>query len=88
MSQLNLFQNEDSAVEIIIPKEVVSPLETNKGIKTKEFRQIQLRFSQYVRAIQEQYNCSWFEARKILFEHRDNEKPIKLKKEIRQNETN
>lgn len=79
--QLNLFDDVSSEVEVIISKDVVSPLETNKGIRTKEFRNIQITFSKYVRAIQEYHQCSWFEARKMLFDHRDNQKPIKLKKE-------
>lgn len=77
MNQLNLFDELDMT-ETIIPEDVISPVETNKGSKTAEFREIQRRWHKYTEAIQKTYGCPWLEARKLLIEHRDSQKPIKL----------
>lgn len=60
----------------LIPKDVLCPLESKEKPYTKKFQKQQKEFSDYVRLIQNIYNCSWFEAREIFFDHRDNEKPL------------
>ncbi|WP_121615243.1 hypothetical protein [Virgibacillus halodenitrificans] len=77
MEQLALFSDLDTS-EMIIPVDVVSPLESNKSIKSKEFKKQQQRWSEYVTSIQVSEGCSWFEARKLLISHRDDQKPIKI----------
>lgn len=87
MNQLSLFdeKNDDNVIEIVIPKEVISPLESNKRIGSRDFREQQLEFIKYIRSIQYYRNCSWFEARELFFKHRDSYKPIKVKKDIKWN---
>lgn len=77
MEQLSLF-NESQITEKVIPKEIISPLESNKKVNSKEFRVQQERFSKYVWAIQREHQCSWFEARELFFTHRKSQDPIKL----------
>lgn len=81
MGQLNLFviEGEKSQEEVgfLIPKEVLSPLESKERPYSKKFKKQQKEFSDYVHLIQSIYNCSWFEARKIFFEHRDEQKRLK-----------
>lgn len=77
MNQLSLF--EDDYQEISISKDVISPLESNNGVKTKEFKKQQERWSEYVQSIQDYHHCSWFEARNLLIKHRDNQEVIKTK---------
>ncbi|MGJ9460089.1 hypothetical protein [Oceanobacillus sp. CF4.6] len=77
MSQLSLFEVEAS--EVIIPDDVVSPLESNKSTKSKEFKKQQERWSRYVKAVQDSFNCSWFEASKLLISHRDKRESIRIK---------
>jgi rRNA-processing protein FCF1 len=76
--QLDLF-NEDST-EVIIPKEVISPLESNRRITSKAFEKEKETFASYVQSIQDQYECSWFEARKMFFKYRENQEPILIKR--------
>ncbi|MFS0749540.1 hypothetical protein [Oceanobacillus sp. 1P07AA] len=64
---------------VIISKELLSPLECNKSMKSKAFKDVQQEWSKQVKAIQDFYKCSWFEAREMLIQHRDDEKPIELK---------
>ena len=78
MEQLKLFEEERSEVQVVIPKEIVSPLESKRRLMSKPFIEEREKFTSYVKAIQEQYKCTWFEARKMFFEHRDNQKPITL----------
>lgn len=78
MSQMSLFDS-DQHSEVIIPEDVISPLESNKSVKSKEFKKQQQRWSDYVKTIQDSYGCSWFEARKLLMQHRDNQSPIKAR---------
>lgn len=78
MEQITLF-DDDEMTEIIIPLDVISPLESKKNVWSKEFKQQQLRWKHYVKSVQNTYNCSWFEARKILIKHRDNPEPIRLR---------
>lgn len=52
LEQLAFFSDSDTS-EILIPEDVISPLESNKRVKSKEFRGLQIRWSSYVRAIQE-----------------------------------
>lgn len=80
--QLSLFDNEVAHEEITIPKSVKSPLELNSSVKSKAFRESQKAFSSYVHAIQQYHKCDWFEARALFFDHRDDQKPIKIKKEV------
>ncbi|HBZ09144.1 MAG TPA: hypothetical protein DEO65_04540 [Bacillus bacterium] len=63
-------------IEIIIPHDVISPLECTKGVKTKEFRIVQKRWKNYVDALNEQEGGSWLEAREKLIRHRDNKEPL------------
>lgn len=81
MKQLSLFDDEN-CIKQVIPKDVVSPLESNKGVNTEEFRKQQLLFSKYVHAIQKAQNCSWFKARELFFKHRDSQEPISMLEEI------
>ena len=76
MSQLSLFEEEYQ--EVIIPSDVISPLESNASPSSKKFKEQQKRWSDYVRAIQDYHQCSWNEARSLLIEHRDEQKNIKL----------
>jgi len=78
MDQLSLFTETETS-ETIIPDDVISPLETNKSVKSKEFKKVQERWSKYVKSVQSTFNCSWFEARKILIEHRDKQDPISIR---------
>lgn len=66
MDQLSLFDQEQEG----IPETVLSPLECNKKPHSKEFISNQRLFSEHVRRIQLQHQCSWFEARKKFFELR------------------
>ena len=77
MDQLTLFAGEEST-EMIIPKDVISPLESNKSLKSKAFREVQERWRDYVTSIQDTFGCSWFEASKLLTKHRDEQIPIRL----------
>ncbi|RKJ31444.1 hypothetical protein D7X33_40385 [Butyricicoccus sp. 1XD8-22] len=78
MEQLSLFNEKQYEIQegIIISKSILSPLESTKSVNSKEFREQQLTFSKYVNAIQAYHNCTFFEARDLFFEHRDNQKPI------------
>lgn len=77
MSQLSLFDDEYS--EVLIPADVISPLECTKSVKSVAFKKVQARWRKYVKAIQVTHNCSWFVARDLLIKHRDSQTPIKLK---------
>jgi len=77
MSQMSLFADEFQ--EIVIPGDVISPLESKSSPKSKKFRQQQKRWSEFVQAIQDYHKCSWFKARELLINHRDNQKSIKIK---------
>jgi hypothetical protein len=76
VSQLSLFSESESS-EIIIPKDVISPLESSKGPKTKAFKKEQQQWAKYVKAVQDYHDCSWFDARKLVISHRDKQEPIK-----------
>lgn len=65
-------------IEVMVPPEIISPLESSKGVKTKAFKDQQRQWSSYVRRIQEFHKCSWMEARSLLIEYRDQQKPIKM----------
>lgn len=78
VEQLSLFEENSVEESILIPKNILSPLESKEKITSKKFKDRQKVFSNYVHAIQKKYNCSWFEARELFFEHRDREKPITL----------
>jgi len=77
MDQLNLFPEEE-VMEIIIPRDVLSPLESNKSVKSKAFREVQSQWANYVKAVQNHHKCSWFEARKLVIDHRDKQEPIEI----------
>lgn len=77
MSQMSLFADDSQVV--IIPGDLVSPLESKSGLKSKKFRKEQKRWAEFVRAIQGYHKCSWFEARELLIKHRDEQTPIKIK---------
>lgn len=76
MDQLTLFSAEKEAV--MIPVDVISPIESNKSLNSKEFKKLQERWRLYVQAVQDSFSCSWFKAREILLEHRDQQIPISL----------
>ncbi|QAS52397.1 hypothetical protein [Halobacillus litoralis] len=67
MEQMALFE----PVEIEVPQSVKSPLECNKKVNSQAFVANQRLFAEYMKVIQRQHGCSWFEARKIFFEIRD-----------------
>lgn len=67
MEQMDLF--DDHPIEI--PESVLSPIECNKKLDSKTFVANQKLFAEYVKMIQRQYGCSWFEARDKFFEIRD-----------------
>lgn len=67
MEQMNLF-NDDP---LNIPKTVLSPIECNKKLNSQDFAANQKLFSEYVKMIQRQHKCSWFEARQLFFKIRD-----------------
>lgn len=74
--QLTLFDNEHE--EVIIPADVISPLECSKGVKTAAFRKVQDQWSKYVHAVQQFEGCSWFEASGLVVKHRESQEPIKV----------
>lgn len=83
--QLSLFEMEtdgqstdNTGHSILIPQDVVSPLECKHGLKTKAFRKEQSRFSSYVKSIQDHHKIDWFKARKLFFQHRDTQKEINV----------
>lgn len=78
MEQLSLF-DEIEKTAVVIPKDVISPLESNKSVKSKEFKKLQKRWREWVMAVQTEHKCSWFEARKILLEYRESQKPIAIR---------
>lgn len=89
MSQLSLFDsfeddfeddNETKEKRTVILKNVLSPLESKEKINSRKYREQQLEFSSYVHAIQSYHNCTWFKARELFFEHRDQQKPICMAK--------
>ncbi|MDL4842815.1 hypothetical protein [Aquibacillus rhizosphaerae] len=63
-------------IRVVIPDEVISPLECNHGVKTKAFKQVQEQWRDYVKSIQSYHECSWFKASEMLVEHRDEAKAI------------
>ncbi|MGP4061484.1 hypothetical protein [Halobacillus sp. H74] len=67
MEQMALFES----VEIEVPKSVKSPLECNKKMNSQAFVANQRLFAEYVKMIQRQQGCDWFEAKKMFFELRD-----------------
>ncbi len=71
-------QKASTGIVITIPEDVISPLECTKGVKTKEFRNVQLRWKKYVDALHEQDGGSWLAAREKLIRHRDNKEPLLL----------
>lgn len=79
--QLSLFDDTDYE-EIIIPKGVESPLESNKGLTSNAFKKVQETFSNYVHAIQGYHGCSFLEARKLFYAYRDSQEPIKISKNV------
>lgn len=69
-------QEAPTGIVITIPEDVISPLECTKGLKTKEFRNVQLRWKKYVDALHEHDGGSWLAAREKLIRHRDNKEPL------------
>ncbi|RDY70306.1 hypothetical protein DXT76_13615 [Halobacillus trueperi] len=69
MDQMALFDVKE--VEIEVPQTVKSPLECNKKLNSQAFVANQRLFAEYVKTIQRQNGCTWFEARKKFFEIRD-----------------
>jgi len=63
---------------MLIPKTLLSPLEMKGDVKSEKFRRNQLKYSRMVREIQNHHKCSFFEARDMFFEYRDNRKPIRV----------
>lgn len=59
-------QEAPTGIVITIPEDVISPLECTKGLRTKEFRNVQLRWKKYVDALYEQEGGSWIEVREKL----------------------
>lgn len=80
--QMNLFNEVVEHEKIVIPEDLESPFECKHGLKTKAFRSNQVKFSMYVRAIQEFHDCNWFEARELFFKHRESQEPIKVKRGV------
>ncbi len=75
MQQLSLFdQNRE-----VIPQHVVSPLESTKNKNSKAFKEEKEVWRRYVTAVQQSYNCSWFQARRMVMDHRDTQIPIDLR---------
>ncbi|WP_373896347.1 hypothetical protein [Virgibacillus sp. CBA3643] len=77
--QLGLFDDTSSESEVIIPKEVISPLESNRKIMSNPFVEERDTFISYVKGIQRQHNCSWHEARKMFYAYRDKQAAITIK---------
>ncbi|MFA1820571.1 hypothetical protein ACDX78_10370 [Virgibacillus oceani] len=82
-TQMEIFEflNEgygDTGIEIVIPENVLSPLENTAGLKTKKFREDQQRWRKYVKAVEEYHRCSFFEARELVFKHRKSQEPIRV----------
>ncbi|WP_313429626.1 hypothetical protein [Siminovitchia terrae] len=69
-------QEAPAGIVITIPEDVISPLECTKGLKTKEFRNVQLRWKKYVDALHGHDGGSWLAAREKLIRHRDNKEPL------------
>lgn len=69
-------QEAPTGIEIIVPEDIISPLECTKGVKTKEYGNVQLRWKKYVDSLYEQEGGSWLEAREKLIRHRDNNEPL------------
>lgn len=78
MEQLSFFDGKKYQEGFLIPKEVLSPLESKEKPYSQKFKQQQKQFADYVRLIQTILNCSWIEARDVFFEHRDQQKPFKM----------
>lgn len=78
MDQLSLFEESELQEKIIIPKSILSPLESTRKVNSKGFREQQIEYSKYVNAIQKYHKCTFFEAREMFFRHRDNEKSIPM----------
>ncbi|MFD2924195.1 hypothetical protein [Halobacillus naozhouensis] len=78
--QLSLFGEPEfkSFKKEIIPKNVLCPLECDKSPRSKAFKEVQRVWKAYVNAVEKSHNCSFFEARKLVFKHRDNQEPIEL----------
>lgn len=76
--QLDLFQVISKTVDINIPKSIIAPHRSSYGVKSREFKKVQINFSFYCQEIMKSYECTFFEARKKLKECRDNEKTVKV----------
>ncbi|MFC7064008.1 hypothetical protein [Halobacillus seohaensis] len=63
---------DDEPIEI--PKTVLSPIEVYQEIDSAKYVGNQKLFAKYVKDIQRQHGCSWFEARKKFFEIKTNKK--------------
>ncbi|MFC4403299.1 hypothetical protein [Gracilibacillus xinjiangensis] len=69
-------EENQQVIKIIIPEDIIHPLDCIHSLKSKAFRNVQLRWSSYVRAIQDYHDCSWFEATDKLLEHQKSKLPI------------
>lgn len=80
MEQLSFFEKkEEKEYEgILISKDVVSPLESKEKLNSLEFNIERRTWNQYVLAIQSYHDCSYFEAREMLFSARDNQERIMI----------
>lgn len=77
MSQLSFFDNEEGE-GVLIPDDVISPLESKERLNSEGFNQERDTFVRYVKAIQSYHKCSFFEAREMLLEARNEQKRIML----------
>ncbi|SFM28795.1 hypothetical protein SAMN04487943_11236 [Gracilibacillus orientalis] len=68
----------DPGIEIIIPDDIISPLECKNSPKSKAFKRVQHRWSVYVKSVQDYHKCSWFEASKKLLKHKKEGSPIQV----------
>lgn len=80
--QLDLFNDISNYEKIVIPESVKSPIEVSHGLSTEAFRDTQVTFSNYIKAIQDYHRCNWLDARKLFFKHRESKEPIKVKRGV------
>lgn len=78
--QLDMFQDVFESEDIIIPTNLVPPHESTHSVKSKLFKELQNTFSFYCHEIKDYHNCTFFEARKMLLDCRDNNETIKVGK--------
>lgn len=80
MKQIELFEEKDLKKNkgIIIPKEIVSPIESESSINSDEYKLEFFYYKKFLLAIQSRHNCTFLEARDLFFKHRDEGVPIEV----------